>query len=66
MEWGSVWYELQRKYPALLDDETKVEFTVGNLKALLKRVHRAGKESGEHPNVSDAGSLFQDIFGGKS
>lgn len=46
MGFAELWESLCRKKPSLKDDTATVEFTVANLKKLLRQVHGQGESFG--------------------
>ncbi len=66
MTFDQIWAQLIRKHPKLERPDAKVEFTVGNLRRLLRQVYEKGEASVQRKSpTGDPLDQLYDIFGGK-
>ena len=61
MTFDAIWQQLERKQPRLRRD-CRIEFTSGNLRALLRQVYEQGQKS-TSASSDKTTTAFRDIFG---
>jgi hypothetical protein len=67
MEFDAIWKQMLAKDPALLNPDQEIVFKAGNLKKLLRQVHRLGGKNQSRKDTSDSdfGNMFEQMFGKK-
>jgi len=65
MTFDQIWEQLVQKQPKLAEDASKVEFTAGHLRRLLRQVYEQGQASVPRESASshDAFNIFTDLLG---
>lgn len=61
MTFKQIWEQLVRKRPELANDDTRTEFTAGNLKQLLEQVYDQAQKAEREANKPSK-SIFEDFF----